>query len=542
MALDQLPEITSRDSIYVLTATDLETQQLHCKISPINGYPGIIKIYANIYTFYIGKWGCHQVIHTQCRMGSVSAGGSTLSTSFGISLFNPKLVIMIGIAFGLKNDKQKIGDVLVAESIIPYEPQRVGANENITRSVEIPSNRALVNRFKNTLTWKYPLGDERVAVVHFARMLSGEKLVDNYSFREALKKEFPDSDGGEMEGAGVASACIDKVPWILVKGICDFADGNKSTNKEANQKTAMGAALSLCSELLSSPYALSEFIKAAPSEHQLSHQRKNDRGKIDRVLFDIYSAESDAYYIDRNEDRVFTQTHNLYGIWLFGPTGSGKTNLIVRNLLKAKTNFIQINLSPCIDLDAYEIFIEIYIELCEKFEHSKPFVKPENFQACARSIIGLLEAFARDQCLTLFIEEIPVMSGTLRKQFIERLFSIVVMKSHSKGLRNINFVLSSINNPLDEIPEGGQKIHENIQFMQVNYWNNSDLSKLIGTILAELGIEMQATIRNELLERSKGSPRFIKKYFRNALTLCNMREADLIDLIRHVDLELNNAF
>ena len=42
-----------------------------------------------------------------------------------------------------------------------------------------------------------------------------------------------------MEGAGLYVACQDqKVDWMLVKGICDWADGHKAEDKEARQQTA----------------------------------------------------------------------------------------------------------------------------------------------------------------------------------------------------------------------------------------------------------------------------------------------------------------
>jgi hypothetical protein len=46
-----------------------------------------------------------------------------------------------------------------------------------------------------------------------------------------------------MEGAGVYVACHDhKVDWIVVKGICDWGDGDKSKNKRLRQKKAARSA------------------------------------------------------------------------------------------------------------------------------------------------------------------------------------------------------------------------------------------------------------------------------------------------------------
>ena len=38
----------------------------------------------------------------------------------------------------------------------------------------------------------------------------------------------PEAIGGEMEGVGLSAAAIrSRVPWILAKSICDWADGQK---------------------------------------------------------------------------------------------------------------------------------------------------------------------------------------------------------------------------------------------------------------------------------------------------------------------------
>jgi nucleoside phosphorylase len=49
----------------------------------------------------------------------------------------------------------------------------------------------------------------------------------------------PEAIGGDMESWGVYAACHEsKVEWIVLKAICDWADGNKSENKRQNQQMA----------------------------------------------------------------------------------------------------------------------------------------------------------------------------------------------------------------------------------------------------------------------------------------------------------------
>ena len=65
-------------------------------------------------------------------------------------------------------------------------------------------------------------------------LLSGEKLIDSSEFKDRLLKQFPDAIGGEMEAAGIYSACQNtNTPWIVLKSICDWADGNKDKSFQA---------------------------------------------------------------------------------------------------------------------------------------------------------------------------------------------------------------------------------------------------------------------------------------------------------------------
>jgi len=75
--------------------------------------------------------------------------------------------------------------------------------------------------------------------VHIGLLLSGEKLVDNYDFREQLRQLEPEAIGGEMEGAGLyASAQRKRVDWLVIKAICDWADGEKGYQKQLRQQAA----------------------------------------------------------------------------------------------------------------------------------------------------------------------------------------------------------------------------------------------------------------------------------------------------------------
>ncbi len=175
------------------------------------------------------------MVHSE--MGTGGPSGATLTINEGIKALSPSAVVMVGIAFGVDRKKQCIGDILVSRQLLAYELQRVGKAGTevniIVRGDRPQASPRILDRFRaGALNWS---GQK----VDFGLVLSGDKLVDNIDFRDQLCRFAPDAIGGEMEGTGLYSAAQrNKVDWILVKAICDWADGNKGRNKSVRQQQA----------------------------------------------------------------------------------------------------------------------------------------------------------------------------------------------------------------------------------------------------------------------------------------------------------------
>ena len=226
-------------SFLLITVTEIETHSLHSKIEPMAGYTTVLVYQTGILTYYFGKLGFYNVCHVESRMGSIGAGASIMTVQQAAQNINPKAIIMIGIAFGVDKRKQKVGDVLVSDVIISYESKKVGVNQIEYRDTKQIASTLLLNRFRNVIDWGFQLPDNTNAKIRTGHILSGEILIDNKSYLKDLLKQFPTAIGGEMEGAGLVSAAhSSNINWILIKGICDFADGNKSKNKKENQSLA----------------------------------------------------------------------------------------------------------------------------------------------------------------------------------------------------------------------------------------------------------------------------------------------------------------
>jgi nucleoside phosphorylase len=248
ISIKELEVLAQNGLALLVTATSTETAALHRQMQPVTEGGQIMEVIKGGATYYVGLFGKYLVANVECgTMGTASSMGSLVTIVNAIGDLNPKLVLMVGIAFGIDPEKQNIGDVLISNILLPYEIQRVSTTEVVDRGSRPEASNLLRNRFKNVRDWEYTLPNGEVAKSELCDILTGEKLVDNVDFRKELQRRFPTAQGGEMEGAGLYAASNDKnVPWILVKAICDYADGLKKENKKEKQHLAITVALNLC--------------------------------------------------------------------------------------------------------------------------------------------------------------------------------------------------------------------------------------------------------------------------------------------------------
>src|ERR1051326_6899815 len=120
-------------------------------------------------------------------------------------------------------------------------------------------------------------------------MLSGNKLVNHINFRNRLLGMEPEAIGGEMEGTGIYSAAYrNNVDWIVVKAICDWADGQK--NNTHQQLAAENAARFILHVLQQRGLAGSDSATSPPT--QTPRKRTSRKQAVGTILctYDIHSS------------------------------------------------------------------------------------------------------------------------------------------------------------------------------------------------------------------------------------------------------------
>jgi len=220
--------------VLIVVATDTEATEIFNKIKNM-GNELTHEEHDKLVIWNLGKINnCELVLIKTNNMGSLGSGGATITIENAIQSLSPAYVIMPGIAFGLKPNKQKIGTILVSNDIESYESEKIKEDQAIKRSPRITAGETLKSRFQNSqFTFK---GED----IQFGLIISGEKLVDNKEMVDTLLSKHPEAIGGEMEGSGLMSACHrNNIEWILIKGVCDWGHGKASPSKSEDQKLAI---------------------------------------------------------------------------------------------------------------------------------------------------------------------------------------------------------------------------------------------------------------------------------------------------------------
>ncbi|GAB2513451.1 5'-methylthioadenosine/S-adenosylhomocysteine nucleosidase family protein [Nocardia heshunensis] len=177
-------------------------------------------------------------------VGITGAGTTTAAalTERARAEFSPTAMMFVGVAGGLRQ-KLAIGDVVVATKVYSYQGGRSEDDRFLVRprSWEL-SHRVdqVAHRLCRGHRWREFLPDCAGATppdVHFGAIAVGDVLLDSTrsDLAQRLHTFYNDAVAVEMEGSGFAHAAAlgDQVPAVVIRGISDHADGQKTSSDRA---------------------------------------------------------------------------------------------------------------------------------------------------------------------------------------------------------------------------------------------------------------------------------------------------------------------
>lgn len=263
------------------------------------------------------------VLLSLTAMGNVSAAAATTQA---IDVWNPEAIFLVGITGGIKDGaKRALGDIIVAEQVVAYEPGKVTAH-GVRRRFDVyrPSHELLVAARELTKRdWASRIdvprphgGAQASAKVHFGVSASGEKVIASTAETKGLQAHWDRLIGIEMEGVGVALAAYqaEDPPGILqVKAICDWADNSK--NDEWQPYAADAAAAFVVGLLSSGPFTPSAKRRGQPKRRDSLAFTGRHKIRLCQRLGSEWQDLCDFFEIATHLRSRFPQGRECQGIW-----------------------------------------------------------------------------------------------------------------------------------------------------------------------------------------------------------------------------------
>ena len=211
-------------TILYIVATDTEFEKVTKFYKGKGAALDHFELKENVY-YNLGVIRNSQVYLVKSGMGAKKSDASILTIKAAIDELSPDYMIMVGIAFGLKEEQsidgkmkgnQHIGDIMVSSAIEDYGTMKVKENAIVERGSRIDADPALLKRFSTAhIHWEK-------AKVHTGLIITSDVLVNKLEYQKHLIERLPDAIGGEMEGCGFLANSNNNGHWILIKAICDF--------------------------------------------------------------------------------------------------------------------------------------------------------------------------------------------------------------------------------------------------------------------------------------------------------------------------------
>jgi nucleoside phosphorylase len=257
------------------------------------------------------------------NMGNVSAG---IATTQAIDVWNPSLIMLVGITGGIENgDERYLGDLVAAEQIVGYEAGKLTDAGAERRYDVLRSTHTFVEAARNFPDEKWVLAptiprpdgkDGRVIPkIHWGIVASGEKVIADTKTVPELQNIWAKLVGIEMEGYGTALAAYtaeSRPDFFMVKGICDWANPDKN---DKWQKYAADVAAVFVINLLRSKPFVSQSNKHQPQIKKSLHYSGKIKIQFCRQLGKDWQDLATCLEIPAHRCNQFPQGRECHAIW-----------------------------------------------------------------------------------------------------------------------------------------------------------------------------------------------------------------------------------
>ena len=218
----------------LISATRTEFSVLSQLLSE-NGFKASDSVEKPGLNWVVGKFYGRQMLLVRGGVGKVNAA---TSTQFLIDQFQPQLIVNLGVA-GALNPELKLGGVLVTDSCQEWDFDLSALYLEALAPI-LPESALSLSPILSVLASK----------VFTGRIITGDTFLADEKRKSALAKKFS-AVAVDMESAAMAKvASLNKIPFLVIKGISDQADGLAIVALKKNLITATANSFNILKEIL----------------------------------------------------------------------------------------------------------------------------------------------------------------------------------------------------------------------------------------------------------------------------------------------------
>jgi nucleoside phosphorylase len=113
--------------VLLVTVNKYETKALLRAFERATGTQARVVPIENRFYRDLGTVNGTRIFHALSEPGAAGPGAAQQAVDSAVRALNPGAVIAVGIAFGIDEEKQRIGDILLSKQLRLYDLQRVGS-------------------------------------------------------------------------------------------------------------------------------------------------------------------------------------------------------------------------------------------------------------------------------------------------------------------------------------------------------------------------------------------------------------------------------